>query len=535
MLSIIIPVYNTEKYIEKCINSILTQDYQDYEIIAVNDGSTDASLELLKKYAKKDNRIRIIDKKNEGQGVARNVALQEARGEFVCCIDSDDWIIPGSLSIMVKEQNRTGADIVIGNSAVTSIDSEEIRIQNTEKVSGILEGEELKKSVFNITPTVWPKIIRRSLFISNQITFPGIYFEDLAIMPLVYAMAKRIALINKCVYIQRANSDSTVHRIENIYDRINFVDYLFKGFKEKEIYENYRLLLDEYLIKRAQINLRMVKSLTNKWYLDFANEQQRIWKENYGLDVLIKKKAYCFGSYNIMILTKIFMRLEDSATIENYFGGSSLISCMSGNNIELNHLNVCHPNWFRRKMLVNDFSRYLLHMNPGAFYENEFFFVDFLEERYDIGIYKGEYFTISQAFEDLREKFGFDYEVIKAFSQEWWVLWKNACNLFVDKLKSVVGDKKIVLIKSLLAEKYYDDESEYYYDEIDSIRTCNEQLDRCYIYFKEQCPEAKVVDICDDEVYKTDVNFRHGCFPWHLSDFAYGKLAGIIEGMLSDL
>lgn len=532
MLSVIIPVYNTEKYLDKCLRSILDQDYKDYEIIAVNDGSTDGSLDILKQYANKDSRVRVIDKINEGQGVARNIAIKEANGEYICCIDSDDWIMPGSFSYMIERQQSTGADIVIGNSAVTVLDSEEIRMNNTEKVSGIVEDEALRENIFNITPTVWPKIIKRSLFTDNKIEFPRIFFEDLAIMPLIYALANRIAFVNRCIYIQRVNSDSTVHRIEGIYDRIKFVEYLVSGFRTQGIYGDYKFLIDEYLLKRAQINLRVVKRLTNKWYTDFSSEQQRVWKENYGLDTLSKRKVYCFGSYNLMILAKIFMRLEDSAMVDDYFGGSSMISCMSTNNSELNKLNVCHPNLFRENIIGNDFERTFMHMNPGRFYENEFFFVDLLEERYDIGVYKGEYFTISQAFEDIKIKLDIDYDIIRAFSEEWLHLWKFACNRFVDRLRLIVGDKTIVLVKSFLSEKYYGDSGDMFFDEIDSIKACNEQLSKCYEYFESKCPQAKVIEIRNDENYKTDVNFRHGCYPWHLSDFAYGKFARIIEERL---
>lgn len=529
MLSIIIPVYNTEKYLHKCFDSILCQDYKDYEIIAINDGSTDGSLDVLEEYARKDSRVRIINKQNEGQGIARNIAIEQANGDILYFIDSDDWITDGSLRAMVDRLNLTDADVVVGNSAVTYTDSEEIKRYNNEKISGVIYKEDIKYHVFEISGCTCPKMIKKKLFLDYDIRFPGIYFEDLATLPRIYAMAERIAFSAKCVYVQRNNSMSTVHRQDLIYDRIRFVDYLIEGFKELGIYDEYEQIIKDYLVKRGQINLRMVRSLGNKMYLDFAEAQRDIWKEKYGISTIYKKNSYCYGSYNLMIWTKIFMGLEDSATVETYFGGSSLISCMGRENKCLNDINVSHRNDFRRRMLINDFERRFMKMNAANFYDYDYFFVDFLEERFDIGVYKGEYFTLSQAFYDIREKVDISYDVIQAFSSEWWSLWKDSCKRFINKLGVLVEDKPVILVKSYLAEKKYDDEGESFFENIDEIRTINNELEKCYDFFANHCRNAQVIEIRQMEEYITDSSFRHGCYPWHLSDFAYGKISSYIE------
>lgn len=93
-ISIIVPIYNVENYLGRCLDSILAQEYEDFEIIAINDGSTDNSLTILQEYAEKDNRISIIDKINNGVSSARNVGLSQARGEYIGFVDPDDWIEP---------------------------------------------------------------------------------------------------------------------------------------------------------------------------------------------------------------------------------------------------------------------------------------------------------------------------------------------------------------------------------------------------------------------------------------------------------
>ena len=102
MISIVIPVYNTEKYLERCINSILTNTYKNIEVICVDDGSTDNSLSCLQKMAERDNRLVIISQENQGVSVARNTGMALVTGEFVVFVDSDDWIHPQFFEMLLK-------------------------------------------------------------------------------------------------------------------------------------------------------------------------------------------------------------------------------------------------------------------------------------------------------------------------------------------------------------------------------------------------------------------------------------------------
>lgn len=111
-ISVIIPVYNVEKYIQKCLDSIINQTYTNTEIICIDDGSTDNSLEILNNYAKNDDRFVIITQKNQGQGVARNNAIKIAKGEYIICVDSDDWIESDSLEKLYNFAAEKNADVV---------------------------------------------------------------------------------------------------------------------------------------------------------------------------------------------------------------------------------------------------------------------------------------------------------------------------------------------------------------------------------------------------------------------------------------
>lgn len=113
MISVIMPVYNVENYIEKCLDSVCNQSFKDLEIICVNDGSTDNSLKLLEDYAKRDSRIKIITQENGGIGHARNTGLKNATGEYVLFVDSDDFLCENSLDELYYNINSNNSDLVI--------------------------------------------------------------------------------------------------------------------------------------------------------------------------------------------------------------------------------------------------------------------------------------------------------------------------------------------------------------------------------------------------------------------------------------
>ena len=112
LISVIIPIYNAEKYLSRCLDSVLEQDYDNYEVIMVNDGSSDNSLDICNQYVKKDKRFSVITQKNKGVSEARNTGLSAAKGDYLQFIDSDDFILPGMFSTMYKEIIATECDFV---------------------------------------------------------------------------------------------------------------------------------------------------------------------------------------------------------------------------------------------------------------------------------------------------------------------------------------------------------------------------------------------------------------------------------------
>ena len=133
-ISVVIPVYNTEKYIERCIYSILNQTYKDLEIICVDDGSTDKSGDILDRLSKEDSRIRVKKKKNEGVSVARNTALIEAKGDYIGFVDSDDYVDPRYYEVLSEALNSGHIDIVTCNYFIDYVGNI-VKVENKKKLN----------------------------------------------------------------------------------------------------------------------------------------------------------------------------------------------------------------------------------------------------------------------------------------------------------------------------------------------------------------------------------------------------------------
>ena len=173
-VSVIIPVYNVEEYLRECLDSVVNQTLKEIEIICVDDGSTDNSLEILKEYTKKDNRITVITQQNLHAGVARNAGLAVARGEYLSFLDSDDFFELNMLEDMYNKGKNENIDIIIcGNDLFdTKEKTYKKQIINPKWINKIVNFEDLKDELFIVTrPIAWNKIIKRKLIVENKLEY----------------------------------------------------------------------------------------------------------------------------------------------------------------------------------------------------------------------------------------------------------------------------------------------------------------------------------------------------------------------------
>ena len=206
--SIIVPVYNVEQFLETCIESILHQNFIDYEIIAVNDGSTDGSKEILEDYLKKTERLKVIHQRNKGLGGARNTGIQTATGDYLLLLDSDDYLEMNALETLATYLDKYNLDILAFDCNKVDIEGNIIEtisvIDYKEKYTPLTQ-----KQFLFFEPTACTKVYKRTLFTQNKIRFPErLWYEDLATVFRLVPYAKRIGYLKESCYnyVQQPNS-----------------------------------------------------------------------------------------------------------------------------------------------------------------------------------------------------------------------------------------------------------------------------------------------------------------------------------------
>ncbi len=229
--SIIIPVYNTEAFLPECIDSVLKQrDASSMEIILVNDGSPDGSLQICKKYEQENENITVIDKKNEGAAVARNVGVEQARGEYLLFMDSDDYYLDidgqkKTLRILVDAIRETKVDILCFNYTR----SDDRRPQRKAPARFVDNKSELvQRNIF--TSGAWPKIYKKSVLVENEIHFlPNTLAEDILFAGKFLRVSDvKIAFLNEVVYFYRVRDNSMTKSLttKHVEDMLATIDEL---------------------------------------------------------------------------------------------------------------------------------------------------------------------------------------------------------------------------------------------------------------------------------------------------------------------
>ena len=202
-VSIIVPIYNVEMYLGKCIESLIHQTYKNIEILLVNDGSKDKSEEIMKEYALKDERIVCLNKVNGGLSDARNYGMKFAKGQYCLFIDSDDWLALDAVECCVKKVRETNAEVVCFDMIYVYSDREVFAGGGDFDVLSY----DINPEVVLVNNSACNKMFKLSLF--DDIEFPkGMWYEDLATIPIVLSKAKLVAKVNKGLYyyLQRESS-----------------------------------------------------------------------------------------------------------------------------------------------------------------------------------------------------------------------------------------------------------------------------------------------------------------------------------------
>ncbi len=245
-LSIIIPVYNVEKYLRACLDSVIDEALPDYEVLIVNDGSTDSSPAIAAEYASRfPSLVRMVTTENGGLGHARNTGLGLARGEYVLFLDSDDTIAPGALPEMLALLDGS-FDICVFDVVNLNEAGQTLSYDRGSEREGLFTFAEYPELLFT-RPNACNKLWRRSLFLDHRIYFPDrLWYEDLATTPRLYLRAERILGLPKPWYRYLIRQGSIIRsgNAERNLDMITAVDTALTDFQQQGQYEAYKLQLE---------------------------------------------------------------------------------------------------------------------------------------------------------------------------------------------------------------------------------------------------------------------------------------------------
>lgn len=216
--SVIIPVYNVEKYIRECVESILCQPYRNVEVVLVDDGSTDLSGRVCDEFATIDERVKVVRKSNGGLVSARKAGATVASGDYIVCVDGDDYVTENAFETYARAIEEHNPDVVCG-AAIWKYPDEEKTVPCSAAV-GVYDREKIEKEIFPclvenekgeyFSPSVWAKAFRRELYVKAQLSVPDEIKigEDNACTKPIIAAAQKLAVLGECTYVYRINSAS---------------------------------------------------------------------------------------------------------------------------------------------------------------------------------------------------------------------------------------------------------------------------------------------------------------------------------------
>ncbi len=316
-VSVVVPIYNVEKYLPQCLDSLIKQTLRDIEIICVDDGSTDGSLNVIKKYQQKDKRIKCITKKNAGYGNTMNMGFDAATGEYVAIAESDDFIEPDTCEYLYNTAKKFGLDVVksdyyifYGNTNKT----EYIPTCSDLSYYNVVIGENKDAKIFDFRMNTWTGLYRTEFIRKNNIRHnetPGASYQDNGFWFQTISLAQKMMYVNKAFYHYRQdNPNSSINSKGKIHCMSDEYDFIYKFMNENpEIHEKY---LTPYIKKR------FFNCMTT--YERVCNENKLLFLERFSADMnkLIKENNFKLSLLNDQWIESMIQRICDDYTLFFY-------------------------------------------------------------------------------------------------------------------------------------------------------------------------------------------------------------------------
>lgn len=520
-VSIIVPIYNVEDYLIECVRSIIGQTFTEIEILLINDGSTDSCGNICGNLVKEDSRIRYFSKENEGLGPTRNYGVERALGEYMCFIDSDDWIEKTYVEILYNALIANDADLVKCNLKKSYSHSDNLFcVQVTGSMGVDYSIEELIKYG---NAVIWTVMVKRSVWIKNRIEFPNMLSEDLAVHMYLLMSCNKVVVVPEMLYFYRKGRVGNISSgTKNIFEAIQALEYLIQSFKGNNMFEQHEPVLFRHVLRWQSRSLSPgLGKLDRKTYENLVIKRKRLLQEYFSNVNL--EDSFVVGSYS---LSQIIIHLPMLENPYNRYSFSSLIAIMAEGSIDLDSN---HGNPYRDFMLRREWNKEFLNNIKEV--KPKYLFIDFMEERFDIINYRGKYITNSDAFMELNIR-NDEFQKIDRISEECTLIWKNACNVFIKYLKENLSNTTVVLVENYLSNQYFEDGNILEYENVRGIQAMNQVLQEYYEYFQEKYEDCVVIRSLKKCDYTTDINYEYGCYPHHYNERLYGDVANYISRKL---
>lgn len=522
-VSVIIPVYNVEQYLDRCMESVVSQSFKDMEILLINDGSTDNSGAVCRKWSERDSRIRYMEKENEGLGPTREYGLRNAEGECILFVDSDDWI----------EKDYVGhlaAPILSGEAEITVCDYRKVWCDEKDRIvrqriyktpiaeECAVSAGQYPDYIFYGRFFMWLKAYKKELLIRCGVKQPADATEDSPVSFIYLYRAAGILHIKETLYNYRQRPGSLIYS-DKLYRYAHNALRLTKENIDTYVPE----LKGSYITKKTAaanvIGYRFIHGEPGRAakLMEYFYE---LFVPNADSDIGCLK-CCVFGSYNLRVIVN-----ELEYMPPEYFGFSSLIGAMAGR--KRDGIIIRHGNIFREEALCKECEGEFMN----ALFRAEYLFLDLLEERFDvISLSDGTYLTDSEAFREAAYDGPEKERLIKHGSSEWRLLWKAGADKLAEEVKKA-DIRKVILVQTRLAECFGRHGKEEKFRGMEEIRCFNEELEWMEQYLADRLENVVLVPLPQELLY-TDVEFAYGCYPWHLNEYLYCRMPGIIREALS--
>ena len=300
-VSVIVPVYNVEKYLRQCLDSIVCQTLENIEIICVNDGSTDNSYTILKEYANKDSRIQIIDKDNSGYGHSMNLGIQRSTGEYIGIVESDDFAKPEMFEVLYNIATSHDLDVARclfstfkqRDGSIKKIDASDIK-------SNVLINPQNDLSLFFQWPSVWANIYKRSFIQQHNLKFletPGASYQDTAFSFKVYACAQKFMLVPEPLIYYRIHEGSSIKSKNKAFCICDEFEEIITFCRNNSLYEKLKFIICYLQYKTYKWNYNRLEMPYRYLFLLYWSKQ-------------IKKNKYLYSKINPYFAFKDIKKIQ---------------------------------------------------------------------------------------------------------------------------------------------------------------------------------------------------------------------------------